>query len=234
MSKNSKSQTEMLEDVADVAKRMIETPTLGTADPRYWVIRQKVWHAGIPGDGELHVFSCSDVHGMSCHEFLDELLRQACEEAECNAYDLPVNPGENGLPDTMELAGTTFKRLPQGDETDPDSWTTTDVDEYDVADAIDEDDLPEFAIGQFRAVWGDWEYEDVPNTMFLTLEEAKRHIELNHYHYHEPTTYGRLAWRAPDVERLWQALKGIDWNALIELSREDAPTKTADLTDVVA
>lgn len=42
-----------------------------------------------------------------------------------------------------------------------------------------------------------------PNTMFLTKQEAKDHIELNHYHYtSEAHTYAMTAWRAPKVERL--------------------------------
>lgn len=53
------------------------------------------------------------------------------------------------------------------------------------------------------------------NTMFLTKAEAKRHIELNHYHYtKEAHTYAMTAWRAPVVERLLQILHEFDLDSL--------------------
>jgi len=54
-----------------------------------------------------------------------------------------------------------------------------------------------------------------PNTMFLTKEEAKRHLELNHYHYTlKAHTYAMTAWRAPKVERLLKILSEFDFDAL--------------------
>ncbi|MGE8079044.1 hypothetical protein [Peribacillus loiseleuriae] len=58
-----------------------------------------------------------------------------------------------------------------------------------------------------------------PNTMFLTKVEAKRHIELNHYHYTSKAhTYAMTAWRAPKVERLLKILETFDWNKIDETS----------------
>lgn len=55
----------------------------------------------------------------------------------------------------------------------------------------------------------------VPNTMFLTKEEAKKHIELNHYHYtNKVHTYAMTAWRAPKVERLLKILKVFDLDSV--------------------
>lgn len=54
-----------------------------------------------------------------------------------------------------------------------------------------------------------------PDTMFLTKEEAKQHIRLNHYHYtSEAHTYAMTAWRAPKVERLVKILNEFDFNSL--------------------
>ncbi len=54
-----------------------------------------------------------------------------------------------------------------------------------------------------------------PNTMFLTKAEAKRHIELNHYHYSPKAhTYAMTAWRAPKVERLLKILESFDWESI--------------------
>jgi len=55
----------------------------------------------------------------------------------------------------------------------------------------------------------------VPNTMFLTKEEAKRHIELNNYHYTSKVhTYAMTALRAPKVERLINILMSFDWDSV--------------------
>ncbi|MEI2465120.1 hypothetical protein [Niallia taxi] len=53
------------------------------------------------------------------------------------------------------------------------------------------------------------------NTMFLTKEEAKNHLELNHYHYSPKAhTYAMTAWRAPKVERLIKILENFDWDSI--------------------
>lgn len=55
----------------------------------------------------------------------------------------------------------------------------------------------------------------IPDTMFLTKSDAKRHIELNHYHYtSEVHTYAMTAWRSPTVKRLLNVLKTFDWGSL--------------------
>ncbi|MCG7406753.1 hypothetical protein MH117_04925 [Paenibacillus sp. ACRRX] len=53
----------------------------------------------------------------------------------------------------------------------------------------------------------------VENTMFITKEEAKRHLELNHYHYtNKAHTYAMTAWRAPKVERVLKILSTHNWD----------------------
>lgn len=52
-----------------------------------------------------------------------------------------------------------------------------------------------------------------PNTMFLTKEEAKKHIEGNRHHYTSKVhTYAMTAWRAPKVKRLLDILMNMDWD----------------------
>lgn len=54
-----------------------------------------------------------------------------------------------------------------------------------------------------------------PDTMFLTKEEAKRHLELNHYHYTSKAhTYAMTAWRAPKVEKLLNILSTFNWDSI--------------------
>jgi len=53
------------------------------------------------------------------------------------------------------------------------------------------------------------------NTMFLTKQEAKEHIRLNHYHYtKEAHTYAMTAWRSPQVEKLINILETFDWDSV--------------------
>nr|WP_235851676.1 hypothetical protein [Heyndrickxia camelliae] len=62
----------------------------------------------------------------------------------------------------------------------------------------------------------------VPNTMFLTKAEAKRHIELNHYHYtSEVHTYAMTSWRAPKIEKLLKILETFDWDKVNQLQIEN-------------
>lgn len=55
------------------------------------------------------------------------------------------------------------------------------------------------------------------NTFFLTLEECKKHIELNKYHYIEPYPYCMTAWRSSQVERLFSILESTNWDELKDL-----------------
>lgn len=55
-------------------------------------------------------------------------------------------------------------------------------------------------------------YVVAKNTLFLTLEECKKHIERNGYHYKNPQPYCMTAWRSPQVERLFSILEHTDWS----------------------
>ena len=64
------------------------------------------------------------------------------------------------------------------------------------------------------------------NTMFITKSEAKRHIELNHYHYtKEAHTYAMTAERAPKIERLFKILSEFDFERLTEGHRPERTTQ---------
>lgn len=66
--------------------------------------------------------------------------------------------------------------------------------------------------GYFGKVFVREEEFIVSDTMFLTKEEAERHLELNRHHYTEKAhTYAMTAWRAPKVERLFNILETFDW-----------------------
>lgn len=77
-----------------------------------------------------------------------------------------------------------------------------------VADNLNDD-------GHFGSVFVKEEEFIVPNTMFLTKEEAKNHLKLNHYHYTSKAhTYAMTAWRAPKVERLLNILSKFNFDSV--------------------
>lgn len=73
--------------------------------------------------------------------------------------------------------------------------------------------------GFFSSVFVREEEFIVPNTMFLTKDEAKRHLELNKKYYTSKAhTYAMTALRAPKVERLLKILSELDFDSLIKLN----------------
>lgn len=57
------------------------------------------------------------------------------------------------------------------------------------------------------------------NTMFLTLREAKAHLQANYYHYDsEAHPYAMTAWRSPQVEQLYKILHEVDFSDLVGAS----------------
>lgn len=108
-------------------------------------------------------------------------------------------------------------------------------DVYEYLDAEKINDLKELLSGEDTAFEDLWEFvtdhmnedgyfDECPmteeefisyNTMFLTKAEAKRHLEINHYHYSAKAhTYAMTAWRAPKVERLLKILETFDWDTV--------------------
>jgi len=109
---------------------------------------------------------------------------------------------------------------------------------YFLTEILDKDELSEEAIEEFEDIdceisafdWIQKHYDEGASlhserkehyvrqdTMFLTRAEAKRHIELNHYHYtKEAHTYAMTAWRAPKVERLLKLLSECDFDKILQ------------------
>lgn len=107
---------------------------------------------------------------------------------------------------------------------------------YFLSDVLDKEDLSEEVLEEFKEIgcedsayeWIKDHYDEDAslhpereehyvreNTMFLTKEEAKQHIESNHYHYTKKAhTYAMTAWRAPKVERLLKILSEFDFDSI--------------------
>lgn len=54
----------------------------------------------------------------------------------------------------------------------------------------------------------------VPGIFFITKEECRQHIRSNWYHYNNPRTYAMTIFRAPQIERIWEMIENIDWEAM--------------------
>ncbi|WP_317958118.1 hypothetical protein [Oceanobacillus kimchii] len=55
----------------------------------------------------------------------------------------------------------------------------------------------------------------VPNTMFITKQDAKNHLLANKHHYSKKAhTYAMTAWRSPKVSKLMTILETMDWSEI--------------------
>lgn len=110
----------------------------------------------------------------------------------------------------------------------------------------DFDDIKSFCedIKGYYAFGYDWdvevvgcniEWRDIQNEMFLTKKDAKRYIKKFGYRYNDDEkplrTYAYVAGNSPDLKRLIDALKCIDWEQ-IGLDDAKVPDKTSDETDM--
>lgn len=56
---------------------------------------------------------------------------------------------------------------------------------------------------------------------FLTKRAARKHIELNGYHYRNPRTYAMTAWRNPEFEKFLDIFEKLDLDKLGKLMCDD-------------
>ena len=199
----------MLGDVRDVAAAMADAPSLGTADPRFWVVQQRHWSLRPAGSGDPFVWAPGEVETYSLGDFAEQWMERAWEEAGDDVTELSLGHG------CVARVGA------DGSTGDVASWEVEVTDESAFVEDIEEG----VAGDGYEIVWMDWEYETVANTLFLTLDACKEHIEANSYHYDHPRAFCMRAWRSPDVARLWKALKGIDWEAVMEAVGKDGSPK---------
>lgn len=82
--------------------------------------------------------------------------------------------------------------------------------------------LTELGIREYKEVYYSNVHEVERNSFFLTLEECKKHIELNRHHYNDTVhSYAMTAWRSPQVEKLYEILENVDFSKLIEEGESD-------------
>ena len=172
-------------------------PHLCQADPRFWVIRDYEYREATESDeiDAVELFEDGEGETMSLEEavmraYKDELDFGGEDHAKEWLEDKWLKLDENGAVQPQYLLADTFKDVVE------------DYAEHNMMECV-------FLTKQWKIV---------ANTMFLTLREAKDHLETNYYHYtNEARTYAMTAWRSPDVAQLIKLLHEVDFNELSEL-----------------
>lgn len=192
------------EDAAFLSKLgrdMAGAPTLGQAAPRYWVIRDFDYRPAVRGfDDIARVWHCQEYYD------LDEIAKLCYESLKHDVSIWTAGDDEysRGLEHELEMIGLS---LDESGELRRES-------DFAVEEAT------ERALGVSR--WDDDElvYETLcakfsDGPIFLTLADAEAHLAANHYHYHpDAHPYALTAWRSPRVERLFEILTEVDFDAL--------------------
>ena len=158
-------------------------PTLGTADPRFWVVMSKHWEPCVGDEDPDGAFVDGDLLRIDdvaeeVYRVLEEDEGEEAADAWALSYDVRI-PGD-GVFDFRGCASDLFEEYER--------VVGGDVTPAVLVERVDE------------------------NTMFLTLREAEEHIAANSHHYIEPRPFCMCAWRSPQVERLVKVLRTADFS----------------------
>lgn len=158
-------------------------PTLGTADPRFWVVMSKHWEPCVDDEDPDGAFvdggllRIDDV-AEEVYRVLEEDEGEEAADAWALSYDVRILG--DGMFDFRGCASDLFEEYAR--------VVGGDVTPAVLVERVDE------------------------NTMFLTLREAEEHIAANSHHYIEPRPFCMCAWRSPQVERLVKVLRTADFS----------------------
>lgn len=173
--------------------------TGGTANPRYWVIRQpeRIYHVD---EDEADYFEFIDErnrHELTLEDLKDR-LEFLCDD---NLKSVEVKDGV-----------LTFEYFEE--------WLE-DVEEYKVDynnyNRDGRDKILELLEFDVTVIYYSEIDVTVDNCMFLTQIDAENHLRANDYHYHEEArTYCMCGWRNPRFERLINILSKTDFDSMLE------------------
>ena len=183
----------------ELQKELNTEDKVGTASPRYWVIRQpeRIYHV--------------DEDEADYVEFFDERNRYelTLEDLKEKLEDL----GDDNLKSVKVKDGVlTFEYF--------EGWLE-EVEEY----MVDYNNSYRYGITKILELL---EFDvsvvyckeidvTVDNCMFLTQIDAENHLRANDYHYHEKArTYCMCGWRNPRFERLINILSKTDFDSMLE------------------
>ena len=171
----------------------------GTANPRYWVIRQpeRIYHLD-EDEADYYMFLDEYDHQELTLEDLKEKLEDLNDD---NLKSIEIKDG-----------ALTFEYF--------DEWLE-EVEKYKVDyDNCYRDGLikiSELLELEVRVIYYSEIDVTADNCMFLTQIDAENHLKANDYHYHEEArTYCMHGWRNPRFERLINILSKTDFDSMLE------------------
>ena len=183
----------------ELQKELNTEDNVGTATPRYWVIRQpeRIYHLDeAEADYYMFIDEC-DKYELTLEDLKDK-LEYLCDD---NLKSVEVKDGV-----------LTFEYF--------DEWLE-EVEQYKVDydncyrdGLIKISELLEFEV---RVIYYSEIDVTADNCMFLTQIDAENHLRANDYHYHEKArTYCMCGWRSPRFERLINILSKTDFDSMLE------------------
>lgn len=180
---------ESLEFLNDLKDRLNNAPGNGTAEPRFWVIRDYKTLVGDPAYHDVldaYITFPSSAESKPLEKHLKSLAEDDFKEIE---FDFDYDS------DTMTKLKASFNQI--DDEQDALEF----IREYEDSDA--------------ELVYTFEHCYIVPNTFFLSEAEAKDYLKRFGYnHGSKAHAYGTMAYRGFDFEKLIDTIKTTDWNAL--------------------
>ncbi|WP_294681968.1 hypothetical protein [uncultured Gemella sp.] len=183
----------------ELQKELNTEDNVGTANPRYWVIRQpeRIYHLD-EDEADYYVFidEC-DKYELTLEDLKDK-LEFLCDD---NLKSVEVKDGVL----TFEYFDEWLEEVEKYKVDYDNSYT-------DGRDKILELLESDVSVAYYKEVDA-----TVDNCMFLTQIDAENHLRANDYHYHEKArTYCMCGWRSPRFERLINILSKTDFDSMLE------------------
>ena len=185
----------------ELQKELNTEDNVGTASPRYWVIRQpeRIYHVD-RDEADYYVFLDDDYQELT----LEELKNYLEDVYDDNLKSVDIKDGV-----------LTFEYLDEFSE-EIEKYT---IDFYNssLESSYSVDKVLELLELEVNVVYYKEIDATVDNCMFLTQIDAENHLRANDYHYHEKArTYCMCGWRSPRFERLINILSKTDFESMLE------------------
>nr|DAN48024.1 MAG TPA: hypothetical protein [Caudoviricetes sp.] len=185
----------------ELQKELNTEDNVGTASPRYWVIRQpeRIYHVD-KDEADYFMFIDDDYEELT----LEELKNYLEDVYDDNLKNVDIKDGVltfeylNEFSEEIERYTIDFNNLP-------------------LESGYSVDKVLELLELEVDVVYYKEVDETVDNCMFLTQIDAENHLRANDYHYHEKArTYCMCGWRSPRFERLINILSKTDFDSMLE------------------
>ena len=185
----------------ELQKELNTEDKVGTASPRYWVIRQpeRIYHVD-RDEADYYVFLDDDYQELT----LEELKNYLEDVYDDNLKSVDIKDGV-----------LTFEYLNEFSE-EIEKYTI-DFNNPFLDSGYSVDKVLELLELEVSVVYYKEIDVTVDNCMFLTQIDAENHLRANDYHYHEKArTYCMCGWRNPRFERLIKILSKTDFDSMLE------------------